>query len=175
MTFFQIAVMSAAYATLFAAVIYFTNAPWRRVVGALVGGVAASCLGMAAIISGESIGVWWVSLPATPGVQALFFAGLAISLSPIYLVTWRVVRRFGWRGLALCLVIVGVIGPPRDYFYASVYPEWMIFAKGVGPVIADAVTYIGCVALGHVVMWLVSGAARGGGLARPPAAATVQV
>jgi hypothetical protein len=171
MTLLQIAVMSAAYAALFAAAIYFTHAPWRRVVGALVGGAVASCFGMAAIVSGEMIGVWWVSLPSTAGVQALFVAGLAVSLSPIYLVTWRIVRRFGWRGLALCLLVVGIVGPPRDYFYASVYPEWMIFAKGIGPIIADAATYIGLVALGHVVMWIVSGDARGGQLARSSAVA----
>ena len=70
-------------------------------------------------------------------------------------------RRFGWRGLAVCLVIVAIIGPPRDYLYAAKYPEWMVFAQGIAPILADAATYVGIVALGHAVMRLVAGPARG--------------
>lgn len=57
---------------------------------------------------------------------------------------------------------MGVIGPPRDYLYAAVYPEWMVFAQGVAPILADAATYIAIVALGHAVMWLVAGPAHEG-------------
>jgi hypothetical protein len=71
-----------------------------------------------------------------------------------------VARRFGWRGLALCLVIVAIIGPPRDYLYAAKYPEWMVFGPGIAPIFADAATYICIVALGHAVMRLVAGPAR---------------
>jgi hypothetical protein len=53
----------------------------------------------------------------------LFYVGLAISLTPIYPVTWRLARRFGWRGLAVFIGIVTVIGPPRDYLYADDVPE----------------------------------------------------
>lgn len=171
MTTLQIIVMTCAYAVALAAAIYFTRAPSRRVVGALAGGAAAACLGMGAIVLGEALGVWRVPLPSTPGVLGLFYLAFAISCSPIYLITWRVARRFGWRGLAVCLIVVGVIGPPRDYLYAAVYPEWMVFAHGVAPVLADAATYLGLVALGHAVMRFVSGSARGSLLARQPSAA----
>jgi hypothetical protein len=80
-------------------------------------------------------------------------------------------RRFGWRGLAVCLIVVGVIGPPRDYLYPAIYPEWMVFAQGVAPILADAATYVAIVALGHAVMRFVSGPARGSRLARQPSAA----
>ncbi len=160
MTALQIAVMTCAYAVALAAVIYFTRASSRRIAGALAGGAAASCLGLAAMVLGQVLAVWWISLPSSPAVWSLFFVGLAISLSPIYLITWRVARRFGWRGLTVCLVVVGVIGPPRDYLYAAVYPEWMVFARGVTPVLADAATYVGLVALGHAVMRRVSGPSR---------------
>jgi hypothetical protein len=168
MTTMQIIAMSCAYAVALAAAIYFTRAPSRRVLGALAGGAAAGCLGLGAIVVGEALGVWRVFLPSARGVWVLLYVGLAVSCSPIYLVTWRVVRRFSWRGLAVCLVVVGLIGPPRDYLYAAVYPEWMVFARGVAPVLADAVTYLGLVALGHAVMRLVSGPARGSALARQP-------
>jgi hypothetical protein len=162
MTTLQIILFTCAYAVALAAAIYFTRAGSRRVVGALAGGAAAGCLGMGAIVLGNAHGVWWVPLPSTPGVLVLFYLGLAISLSPIYLITWRVARRFGWRGLAVCLIVVGVIGPPRDYLYARIYPEWMVFAQGISPILADAATYIGIVALGHAVMWLVAGPANSG-------------
>jgi hypothetical protein len=161
LTTLQIIVMTAL-----AVVIFFTRAPSRRVVGALAGGAAAGCLGLGGIVLGEALGMWRVFLPSTPGVLVLLYLGFVISCSPIYLITWRVVRRFSWRGLALCFIFVGVVGPPRDYLYTAIYPEWMVFAGGVAPVVADAATYVAIVALGHAVMWLVSGAARGSPLTR---------
>jgi hypothetical protein len=160
MTTLQILVFTGAYAIVLAAVVYFTHPTGRRVAGALAGGAAAGCLGMGAIVAGEALGVWHVPLPTTPGTLTLFYLCFAISMSPVYLVTWRVARRFDWRGLAICLIVVGVIGPPRDYLYAATYPAWMVFAPGVAPVLADAAAYVALVALGHAVMRAVAGPAR---------------
>jgi hypothetical protein len=96
----------------------------------------------------------------------ILYVGFAITCSPIYLVTWRVARRFGRRGLAVCVVIAAVVGPPRDYLYAATFPEWMVFSPGIAPILADSVTYIGIVVLGHFVMRLVSGPAGDDRLAR---------
>ena len=167
MTTLQLIVTTCAYAVALAVAIYFTRAPSRRVIGALAGGAAAAGLGLGAIVLGRALGVWRVSLPPTPGMLALFLLAFAVSCAPIYLITWRVARRFGWRGLAVCLIVVGVIGPPRDYLVAAVFPEWMVFAAGVAPILADAATYVGIVALGHAVMSFVGGAASGSRLASP--------
>lgn len=171
MTTLQILAMTGAYAVVLVAVIYFSRAPSDRVVGALAGGAAAGCVGLGAIALGEKLGMWRVFLPSTSSAWLLLYLGLAVSCAPIYLVTWRVARRFDHRGLAACLVIVGVVGPPRDYLYAAIYPEWMVFARGVAPVLADAATYVAIVAVGHAVMRLVSGPARGSRLARERSAA----
>jgi hypothetical protein len=171
MTTLQIIVMTGAYAVALAAAIYFTRASSRRVLGALAGGAGAASIGLGAMILGQALAMWWISLPSTPIVWGLFYLGLAISLSPIYLITWRVARRFGWRGLAVCFVVATVVGPPRDYLYAAVYPEWMVFARGVTPLLADAAAYLGLVALGHAVMRVVSGPSRESRLARQPSAA----
>lgn len=167
----EIIVMTAAYAVALLAVVYFLRSSALRFAGALTGGFAAGGLGLGAMALGQALGVWWIALPSTTGVWALFYVGFAISLTPIYLVTWRIARRFGWRGLAVCLAVVGVIGPPRDYLYAEIFPNWMVFAHGVAPVVADAATYVALVALGHLAMWLVSGPARTSRLTREPAAA----
>lgn len=160
MTTLQIILFTCGYLVALAAAVYFTRPSPRRALGALAGGAAAGCLGMGAIVWGQTVRVWRVPLPSTPGGLLLFYLGLAISLSPIYLITWRVARKFGRRGLTVCLIIVGVIGPPRDYLYAAIHPEWMVFAKGVAPILADAAAYLAMVAVGHAVMWLVAGSAR---------------
>ena len=160
MTPLQIIVVTCLYFVALLIVIYFTRAPARRIVGAFVGGAAVGLFGMGAIVFGNASGLWRVPIVWTPFFLALFYFGLTITVTPIYLVTWRVVRRFGWRGLAVCLGVVAIIGPPRDYLYAMKFPEWMVFAPGIAPIIADALAYIGIVAIGHVVMRLVAGPSR---------------
>jgi hypothetical protein len=171
MTTRQIIIVTCAYVVALVAVIYFTRATSRRVVGALAGGAAVGFMGMGAIVLGNTLGLWRVPIFWTPYFLALFYLALSISVTPIYLVTWRVARRFGWRGLAVCLVVVAIIGPPRDYLYAAKYPAWMVFAPGVAPVLADAATYVGIVALGHAVMRIIAGPSRDDRLARRPWAA----
>jgi hypothetical protein len=123
-------------------------------------------LGMIAMY--EAIGWWWISFASTPYFLLLLYLGLAISCSPIYLITWRVARRFGRRGLVVFVGAAAVIGPPRDYLFAAKYPEWMVFAPGIAPILADSVAYVGIVALGHAVMRLVAGPAREDQLALRP-------
>jgi hypothetical protein len=160
MTTQQILLMTGAYALALVAAVYFTRATSRRVVGALAGGAIVGLMGLGAIALGEALGLWQIPSASTPYFVPLLYLGLAVSCSPIYLITWRVARRFAWRGLAVFIGVVAVIGPPRDYLYAATFPEWIVFAPGVAPVLADAATYVAIVALGHAVMRLVAGPAR---------------
>ena len=168
MTTQQLIWITSGYLVAFVAVVYFTRATARRALGALVGRVVAGGLLIGVSILGVTIGWWWIRFPSAPGLLALFYVGTAISMSPIYLITWRVARRFGWRGLATCLIAVAIIGPPRDYLIAAVYPEWMVFAPGIAPVLAVSATYVSVVAVGHAVMRLVAGPAWRDRLARLP-------
>ncbi len=166
MTTQQIILWTCGYLVALVAVIYFTRATARRVVGALAGGAVAGLLGMGAIALSEALGWWQVPFASTPYFPPLFYLGLSISLAPIYLVTWRLARRLGWRGLVVFICVVAVIGPPRDYLYAAMFPKWMVFAPGVAPILADSATYAGIVVLGHAVMRLIAGPARDEPLAR---------
>jgi hypothetical protein len=168
----EIILWTCAYLIELGAVIYFTRATARRVAGALVGGAAAGLLGMGFVALGESMGWWHIPFASTPFFRPLFYVGLAVSLTPIYLVTWRLARRFGWRGPAAFISIVAVIGPPRDYLIAATFPKWMVFAPGVMPILADAATYAGVMVLGHVFMRLISGPASEDHLARTRTQAT---
>lgn len=160
MTTRQLIFVTCAYLVELVAVVYFTRATSRRLLGACAGGAAVGCFGMGAIVLGNALGLWRVPITWTPSFVALFYLGLAISVTPIYLVTWRLARRFGWHGLAVFIGIVAIIGPPRDYLFAAKFPAWMVFAPGVVPILADAVTYVGIVAIGHAVMRLVAGPSR---------------
>src|SRR2546429_6154125 len=111
MTTQQLIIVTCAYLVALVVVVYFTRATSRRIAGALAGGAAVGCFGMGAIVAGNALGLWRVPIFWTPYFVALFYLGLAISCSPIYLVTWRVARRFGWRGLAARLGHVAIIGP----------------------------------------------------------------
>ena len=160
MTTRQLIFVTCAYMVELVAVVYFTRATSRRVMGALAGGAAVGCFGMGAVVLGNALGLWRVPISWTPTFLTLFYLGFAISVTPIYLVTWRLARRFGWRGLAVFTCIVAIIGPPRDYLFATTFPEWMVFAPGVAPILADAATYVGIVALGHAVMRFIAGPSR---------------
>jgi hypothetical protein len=166
MTILQMLLMIGLYVVALVVAIYFTRATARRVVGALVGGAAVGLMALGSIKLCETLGWWKVPFASTPYFAFILYVGLAITCSPIYVVTWRVARRFGWRGLAVFVAIVAVVGPPRDYLYAAMFPQWMVFSPGVAPILADSATYIGIVVVGHAVMRLVSGPARADRLTR---------
>ena len=166
MTTQQMLLMTCLYLAALVVVTYFTRATARRVVGALAGGAVVALLALRAIALGEALGWWRIPFAPTSYFLPLLYLGLAISCSPIYLVTWRVARRFGWRGLAVFVGIVAVIGPPRDYLYAATFPKWMVFSPGIAPILADSAAYILIVVVGHAVMRLVAGPARADRLAR---------
>ena len=175
MTRAQIVVWASAYAVEFLVAVYFTRATARRVMAATVGGAVAALFGLGAIAICKSLGWWRIPFASTAYFLPLFYLGFMISVAPIYLVTWRLARRFGWRGLAVFLCIVAIIGAPRDYLIARTFPQWMVFGPGVAPILADSATYVGIVALGHIVMRLIAGPARKDRLARQDREAGSQI
>ena len=168
MTTQQIIWITFAYAVALVGVIYLTRAIPGRVGGAFAGGAIAGLLCVGIVSLGERAG-WWhwhYPVPFTVGFAVLFYGGTVVSLTPLYLVSWRVARRFGGRGLAVASASVAIIGPPRDYLVVAYFPEWGSFAPGIAPVIADAAAYVAIVVVGHVVMRMVAGRATADRLAR---------
>ena len=146
-------------------VAFFTRATARRIAGALAGGVAFSVVVLGIIALGEEVGWWHMAITWEPYFLTLLLINFALCAF-IYLITWRIARRFGWRGLAVVVIFAAVIGPPRDYWYMARFPEWGAYGAGIAPVLAIAATYIVMVVLGHGVMRLVAGPAQGSSLAR---------
>jgi hypothetical protein len=166
MTTAQIILMIGFYLALLFTVAYFTRAKMRRILGALAGGAVFGVVALLGIALGEARGWWNVPRAGTSHFQLLLWLGFTISSGSTYLILWRVVRRFGGRGLVVCVVVSTIIGPPRDYWITSMFPTWMIFAPSLAPVLADAAIYALLIIVGHVVMRLVVGPAQTDALAR---------
>lgn len=167
MTTQQFYLISCFYLVVLVAAAVFTRATGRRIVGALVGGVGASVIALGAAGLGEKRGWWQMAIWGLP-ILPLVYVSFVVSLTPVYLVTWRVARRFGWRGLAMLTTVLTVIGPPRDYAIMARFPEWGSYAPGVAPVLAIAATYATVLITGHWLMRWVAGPAKTDRLARRP-------
>lgn len=167
MTTQQLYLFNGLYLAGLVVVAILTRATARRIVGALAGGAAVGVMALSADALGEKLG-WWRMAIWGPYLLPLVYLDFVVSAAPIYLVTWRVARRFGRRGLAVVAAVLTVIGPPRDYAYMARFPEWGSYAPGVVPVLAIAAIYALLIPLGHGVMRLVAGPAREDRLARRP-------
>ena len=167
MTAQQLYLFSGLYLVILAVVAVLTRATPRRIAGALVGGavVGVALLGIVAI--GEKAGWWHMAITWQPYFLTLMLIDFALGAF-IYLITWRIARRFGWRGLAVVVVLAAIIGPPRDYWYMERFPEWGAYTPGVATILAISATYVLLVLVGHGVMRLVAGSAREDRLARRP-------
>lgn len=168
MTTQQLYLMNGVYLVALVVVAVLTRATARRFAGALAGGAVFGLVELGIILLGERRGLWRVPLAWEPYFLSLFVINFAVSCAFVYLLTWRVARRFGWRGLAGCVAAAAVIGPIRDYRVAAWFPGWIEFGPGIVPVLAVAATYVLMVVLGHGVMGLVAGPASEDRLARRP-------
>jgi hypothetical protein len=169
MTLQQIIVGTVVYAVALAAIVYFTHPTWWRFAGAFAGGAAVAGLALWVIIPvGEAQRLWHVLLDPSPVYLALLFFATAVSTAPVLLVTWRIARRFGWRGLTVTFAALAVIGPPREFAVEARFPEWITYTPGIATILAISVVYVGGLGAGHGVMRLVAGPARRDRLARWP-------
>jgi hypothetical protein len=158
--------MTGLYLAALVAVAYWTRAKVRRIGGAVAGGAVFGVVALLAVALGEVQGWWRVPRANSAHFKLLLWLGITVSAAPVYLITWRVARRFGGRGMAVCVLTAAIIGPPRDYWFAATFPAWMVFSSGVVPVLADATIYALLVVVSHSVMRLVAGPAHGDSLAR---------
>ncbi len=135
-----------------------TRATRRRIAGALAGGAMCGIVALGIIGLGERVGWWHMAINWEPYFLLLMLVDSTL-WAFIFLITWRIARRFGWRGFAMVLVVLAVIRPPRDYWYMRQFPEWGSYGPGIAPVLAISATYVVLVLVGHGVMRLVPGPA----------------
>jgi uncharacterized membrane protein len=167
MTTQQLHLFNGIGLVVFVVVAILTRATARRVVGALAGGAAFGAVALGIIALCVEAGWWRFTISREPYYLTLLWIDFALA-AYFYLITWRIARRFAWRGLGVVVIVAAVIGPPRDHWYMQRFPEWGTYAPGVAPILAISATYVIMVVLGHGVMRLVAGPARGSPLARRP-------
>jgi hypothetical protein len=166
MTTSHLILMTSLYLAVFVGVAYLTRARVPRIAGAICGGAVFGVVALLAVALGEAQGWWRAPKIGSLYFRSLLWLGVAVSCTPIYLITWRVARRFGGRGLAMFALAAAVVGPPRDYLVAAMFPGWIIFSPGIAPVLAVATFYALLVVVGHAVMRMVSGPAQGDSFSR---------
>jgi hypothetical protein len=159
MTTQQLLVGICLYLIALVVVAYFTRATPRRIAGAMAGTSVAGVAALGIVALGERVGWWHIAISWEPYFLALLLISITLC-AYVLLITWRIARRFGWRGLAIVVIAAAVLGPPRQYWYMQRFPEWGSYAPGIAPVIAISATYVLLGILGHGVMWLVAGPAR---------------
>ncbi len=167
MTTQQLYVFNCLYLVMLIAVVLLTRAPPRRIAGALAGAAMAGVAALGIIAFGERAGWWHMAITWEPYFLALFWIDLVLC-AYVFLITWRIARRFGGRGLAVVVFLAAIIGPPRDYAYMRRFPEWGSYGPGIAPVLAISVSYVVMLLVGHGVMRLVAGPAGADRLARRP-------
>jgi hypothetical protein len=155
------------YLLLTVAVAVLTRATPRRIVGALAGAAVCGPAAFGIVAFAERAGWWHFAITWKPYSIALLWIDLVLCAF-VFLLTWRVARRFGWRGLAVLLVISAVLGPVRDSLYVARFPEWGSYAPGITPMLAISAAYVILGILGHGTMRLVAGPAAADRLARRP-------
>jgi hypothetical protein len=167
MTAQQLHVFNGLYLVVLVVVAVLTRATARRLAGSLAGVAAIFVVGLPIVGLGEHVGWWHWTFPWEPNfLTALWINSILCAFA--FLITWRIARRFGGRGLAVVAVVAAVIGPIRDKGFVERFPEWGSFAPGMAPVLAISASYVLAGVVGHGVMRLVAGPARGSPLARRP-------
>jgi hypothetical protein len=118
-----------------------------------------------------SMGWWRTRFAETPDPFSLFsptlgFLGIAVGGALLLLVSWRVARRFGWAGVAVFIVAMSANLTVRDRMYWDVYMHMMTVSWGIQALLADTALFGLGLMLGHAVMRIVAGPAKGDGLSR---------
>src|SRR5215469_1950944 len=123
MTVRQLYLFGCLYLLMLIATAVLTRATVRRIAGALAGAAVGGVAALGIVEAGEHAGWWHMAIIWEPYFLALLWANLVLCAYAL-LITWRIARRFGVRGLAAVALAGAILGPPRDYWYMRHFPEW---------------------------------------------------
>jgi hypothetical protein len=163
----QLYLFSCLALVLTTVVAVLTRATLRRIAGASAGAAVCGPVGLGIVAFCERAGWWHMVIPREPYFLTLMWINVALCGYP-FLITWRIARRFGGRGLAVVLCVIAVLGPLRDSWYMATFPEWGSYAPGLAPMLAISGAYVLLGIIGHGVMRLIAGPATADRLARRP-------
>ena len=156
-----------AYAALilFGAAGFFTCAKLLRLTGALGGGICFALLAAAEDTVGHRMGWWRYALVDSPRAPTLLYAACALCVSTLILASWRISRRFGWRGQTAIIAIISAFGPAVDFVNGTL-SQTITFGPGLTPLLASSVAWVCNISIAVGVMRLIAGSSRKDSLAR---------
>ena len=150
----------------FGVAIYLSRANFRRAVGAWVGGVALTIVWVVKLRIDYAMGWWRSALPETPDPMTQFSIVILVGGGVLFLVSWRISRRFGWLGQFVMLPIASLGFAFRDRIWWEHFTRIMVATPGIVPLLADAALLAVGLVIGHVAMRLIAGPAGKDRLAR---------
>jgi len=155
----QLVLLDCICLALLAAVTFFTRATPIRFLAAIIGGVAATAVGIGFDVLGHSLGWWHYVGVATPYGPPLMYVAVGLWYGVgLALVGWRIARRFGSRGQLAFIVFMAVYGPVRDYVGVALsHGRIQVIALGIIPVLGDVALWVSVIGVAQAVMWLVAG------------------
>jgi hypothetical protein len=161
-----LALTVVAATIMFGVAAYFTRATPRRIVGALLAAIPLVPLIMLYDAFARRLGWWHYPAVTTGNAPLAWYVAAALSYgAALGLVGWRVIRRFGRRGLAVYLVLFALFGLTRDYLH-SITSGLIVFGEGPVPLIADYLAYASAAALVQLLMYWIVGLPQSDRLAR---------
>jgi hypothetical protein len=161
----KLIIMIIAGAVLFVAAAYFTRAKQRRALAALVGGIVGTICGELGDIAGYHLGLWRYA-GATPSHAPQFtYVAVSLAVGGAALIGWRVSRRFGLRGLAVFICVMGILSTIGDVV-ADALVGMQTLSPGLLPLVGDVIVWVTVHGVAQVVMQLIAGPAADDGLAR---------
>jgi hypothetical protein len=162
----QLYVFNVLYLILLVAVTVLRRASLRRIGGAIGGAFAAGAAGVAVIAICERVGWWHFTMHWERSYLIQLVFGVALCAF-VFLLTWRLARRLGGRGLAIALLLAALLGPFRDSAYMAMFPDWGYYAPGIAPMLAISGAYVIIGVVGHGLMRVIAGPSTADPLARP--------
>jgi len=151
---------------LFAVIAFFTRATRRRIAGALIAAIPIVPLVMFYDAIAARLGWWRYPSVITGAAPLAWYLAAALGYGAAFgLIGWRVIRRFGWRGLVVFLIALAAFGVARDVTYART-TNLIEFGPGPLPLLADFFAYASAAALVQILIYALAGAPSADPLAR---------
>jgi len=161
-----LALTVVAATIMFGVVAFFTRATLRRIVGALLAAIPVIPLVMLYDAIARRLGWWHYPAVTTGNAPLAWYVAAALWYGAgLGLVGWRVIRRYGRRGLVVYLVLFSLFGLARDYLYSTI-SGLIAFGKGPVPLVADFFAYASAAALVQLLMYWIVGPPQSDRLAR---------
>jgi hypothetical protein len=155
-------------AILFVVIAYFTRAGVRRVAGVLIAAIPVIPMVMLYDKIAAQHGWWHYPSVTTASAPLAWYVAAVLGYGAAFgLIGWRIIRRWGRRGLVAFILLFALFGIARNYGY-SLTTQFIAFGPGPIPWLAELFAYGSAAAVVQILMRWMVGSAQSDALARMP-------